>query len=452
MVEVVDSVDRYVSEFASCDGSLPGSRLGWLASARKGAIASFAELGFPTLKHEEWRVTNIAPIVETSFRRATPDDARVETPGAERFFYPEVEACRLVFVNGHWAPRLSNLTSVPEGVRVGTLAQLLAEDPSRLEPYVGRLASAQRHSFVALNMAFFEDGPYVLVSKGVKLDRPIHVVYLATGADEPTVNHPRALLIAERETEAIFVETFAGVPSGNKGRSFTNAVTEMSVGAGARVHHAKFEIETLSAFHVATHQLVIASGANVTTHSVSFGGALVRNELNSVLDGEGIWLQMNGLFRVDGTQFIDNHTSIDHLKPHSDSRELYKGLLDGRGRAVFNGKIIVRKDAQLTNAYQENPNLLLSDESFVDTKPQLEIHANDVKCKHGANIGHVREEHIHYLRSRGVSPEAARRILIQAFGAEMIERIPVEAMRTRLAGTLYELLGGDPRDAVLWGA
>ncbi|MEK7867314.1 MAG: Fe-S cluster assembly protein SufD, partial [Planctomycetota bacterium] len=305
------------------------------------------------------------------------------------------------------------------------------------------------HPFVALNTALFQDGGYVLVEKGVEVDRPLHVVCLATGGGAPIACHPRTVLIAEAGAKATFIETFAGV---GEGGSFTNAVTETWVGAEAKVHHAMLELATLEAFHMATHQIRLDRGSHLTTHSVSLGGALVRNELNTVLDGEGVWLQMYGLFRVAGTQHIDNHTSIDHPQPHSDSREMYKGLLDGKGKAIFHGKIIVRKDAQLTNAYQENRNLLLSDEAIVDTKPQLEIHANDVKCKHGANIGHVSEDHIHYLRTRGVGKEEARRILVHAFGAEMIQELPVEAVRTRLAGMVYELLGGDPRDAVLWGA
>ncbi len=456
MIEVADKLEPWIAEHVRLEKGAPGAGLGWVRQLRKAGIDGFAEMGFPTTQHEEWRQTSVARIADTTFRAVASAEARGKrVQGVERFFYPEAEAARLVFVDGHFSPGLSKIDALPTGVKVGTIAQLLAEDPTRLEGRIGTLVDAGSHPFVALNTALFQDGGYVLVEKGVELDRPVHVVYLATADGEPTANggptanHPRTVLIAEPRSNAVFMETFAGV---GEGASFTNAVTETWIGAEARVHHVMLELATLEAFHMATHQVRLDRGSNLTTHSVSLGGALVRNELNTVLDGEGIWLQMYGMFRVDGTQHIDNHTSIDHPQPHSDSRELYKGLLDGNGKAIFHGKIIVRKDAQLTNAYQENRNLLLSDEAIVDTKPQLEIHANDVKCKHGANIGHVSEDHIHYLRTRGVGREDARRILVHAFGAEMIQQLPVEAVRTRLAGMVYELLGGDPRDAILWGA
>ncbi len=445
MVEVADMLEPWIAEHKRIERNLPGAGLAWARQLRQAGIAGFAELGFPTTAHEDWRQTSVARIAETTFRAGAAKSA----PGAERFFYPAAEAVRLVFVDGRFSPGLSKLDAIPAGVRVGTIAQLLAEDPKRLEGRLGTLAKPGSHPFVALNTALFQDGGYVLVEKGVELDRPLHVVCLATADGEPTANHPRTVLIAEAGSKAIFMETFASV---GEGISFTNAVTETWIDANARVHHVMIELASLESYHMATNQVHLDRDSNLTTHSVSLGGALVRNELNTVLDGEGIWLQMYGLFRVDGTQHIDNHTSIEHPKPHSDSRELYKGLLDGKGKAIFHGKIIVRKDAQQTNAYQENRNLLLSNEAIVDTKPQLEIHANDVKCKHGANIGHISEDHIHYLRTRGVSREDAKRILVHAFGAEMIQQLPVEAVRTHLAGMVYELLGGDPKDAVLWGA
>ncbi|MBI3271092.1 MAG: Fe-S cluster assembly protein SufD [Planctomycetes bacterium] len=430
-VETKDTRELFISEHARVEDSLAGSRLGWLLRLRKAAIRSFAERGYPTLDEEDWRQTSVAPIARTAFRaaEATKFHGRAGEE-LEREAAGGLAACRLVFVNGFYAPELSSVPRLPEGgLRVGSLAALLRAGGEVLEPHLAQLADDGRNPFVALNTAFFADGPYVHVPARTALDFPVHLLYVATESAEPAAAFPRALLVTERETKATFIETFVGPPSASY---FTNAVSELLVGENAHIEHVKLQREGDAAFHVATLQARQARNSNFVSHSFSLGGLLVRNDLNVVLDGEGIETTLNGLFRCTGRQHIDNHTLLDHAKPHGSSRELYKGILDGASKGVFNGKIIVRKDAQLTDAQQTNMNLLLSDEAYIDTKPQLEIFADDVKCKHGATIGAIDSDALFYLRSRGIPSDTARRMLITAFANEMIGRVPVEPVRERL--------------------
>ncbi|MBI5366975.1 MAG: Fe-S cluster assembly protein SufD [Planctomycetes bacterium] len=436
----------WLSAFAAQEPGLPGRHLPWLVESRKSAIVDFAEMGFPTTAHEDWRATSVAPIVETAFRPAPAPAAGAVTAAAiADSVYEGVEAARLVFVDGHYAPALSHRAALPAGVRIGTLGELLAADPRALESQLGRIASPRAHAFVALNTAFFRDGAFVHLPARTVVERPIHVLYVATGAGEPTVAHPRALFLADRESKAVLVETFVGLGSGVY---LTNAVSELVVGENAHIEHLKIQRESLGAFHVATLSTRQAQNCSFTSHSIALGGSLVRNDLNTLVDGPGITTTLNGVYRVFGTQHLDNHTSIDHAKAHSVSRELYKGILEGKAKAVFNGKIIVRKDAQQTDAHQANKNLLLSDEAIIDTKPQLEIFANDVKCKHGATIGHISPDAVFYLRTRGLPEADARRLVIHAFLLEILREISGPALRERQARWLYALLGGEPEAAI----
>jgi Fe-S cluster assembly protein SufD len=460
MTAVKENQDVYFASFDLLQKKLAAGEPSWLQAIRKAAIDRFAELGFPTTHNEEWKYTNVAPIARVPFQPvvgATP--AALEL---ERLPFADLECSRLVFVNGHYCPELSSLGVLPQGMKAGRLAEALAASRQKngstlLEEHLARYASFHNHPFVALNTAFMEDGALVEIPRDVVLPRPILLLFLATAngqprsdRGQPPVVHPRNLILVGRGSQVSFIEGYVGLDVAplpgarseqpEKGIYFTNAVTEVVADEGAVIDYCKVQQEGDASFHLATLQVHLARSSNVTTHSIALGGALVREEINTVLDGEGAECLLDGLYVVSGTQHVDNRTVIDHAKPHCGSRELYKGVLDGHSSGVFNGKIIVRKDAQKTDSKQSNKNLLLSEDAVVNTKPQLEIYADDVKCTHGATIGQVDQEAIFYLRSRGIGLEEARSLLIQAFAKEILARIKFESLRPRLEEALLERL------------
>lgn len=418
----------YLREFARREGTLTGHHLGWLREARKSAIERFAEVGFPTDRHPQWRFTDVRPIAALPFTPPTgvPPRHGLTAEGLSGAAFKAETACQLVFVDGHYAPALSVGSSLPGG-RVAPLTQILDADPQRVEPYLTRYADVQRHPFAALNTAFFADGAWVHLTRGTVLDRPIHLLFVATGQGGTSVSHPRIVIVAERDTQAMILESYVGPP---QHRYWTNAVTEIVLDENARLDHYTLQRQGDAAFHIALIQTVQGRASRFTSHSIALGGALARNDIVAVLDGEGAECTLNGLYMVAGRQHVDHHTLIDHAKPHGNSRELYKGVLDGQARAVFDGSIIVRPDAQKTDAMQTNKNLLLSDEAIIHTKPELKIFANDVKCKHGATIGQIAADALFYLRSRGISQKAARQLLVYAFVSEMVNRLGIESFRT----------------------
>ena len=388
------------------------------AQLRAAAFRRFAELGFPTTRDEEWRFTNVAPIARATF--ATP--LRPErTPTADP------GGLRISFFNGYLAGFPAVL---PPGVEIGRLAALADEGVQHL----GRYAPWDANAFTALNTAFATDGVFIRVAKGAVVEQPIEIVFGAASFGTPVVVHPRVLVLAGAQSQCRIVEQYIG---GGNGVYFTNAVTEVSAGEGAVVDHYKVQREHSLAFHVASMQAKLGRGANFSSHSISLGGALVRNEAGAVLE-QGSEATLNGLYIVNGTQHVDNHTVIDHAKPNANSHELYKGILDGKATAVFNGRIIVRKDAQKTDSKQTNKNLVLSDEAVIDTKPELQIHADDVRCTHGATIGQIDAEALFYLRSRGIGRREARSLLTYAFAQDIIDRIKVETLAASLERILYE--------------
>ncbi|HEU5250753.1 MAG TPA: Fe-S cluster assembly protein SufD, partial [Thermoanaerobaculia bacterium] len=355
----------------------------WLVEIRRTAMERLRETGFPTVKDEDWKYTNVAPILKVPF--APPPEE-----GPRRIERPR-EGTQLVFVNGRHAPALS---SVPrDGVEIGSLRDVLATQPELAEPWLAKIAR-QGNAFAAANSASLEDGAFVRIPKGTVAAEPIHLVFLSEPAFGPTVSHPRNLVIAEPGSQAAVVETWIGTT----GELYlTNSVTEVSVGDGANLDLYKLERASTAAYHVATTEVRQERDSRFTSHSITLGGALVRNDLNVRLDAEGADCTLNGLFIGSGTQHLDNHTLIDHAKPHGTSRELYKGIMDGRSRGIFHGKIIVRPDAQKTDARQTNKNLLLSKEALVNSTPALEIFADDVKCRHGSTIGQLDAGAMFYL-------------------------------------------------------
>src|ERR1035437_10286040 len=361
--------------------------LAWMQSLRDAAFARFAALGFPNTHNEEWRFTNVSAIARTAFTPVAPDALLV---------YPE------------------------------SVKQL---EPAQAEAHLARHAAFDRNPFVALNTAFLGNVVVLDIPRNAVIAQPIEITYEGTNG---AAAHPRILILVGANAQCTIVETYKGT-----GTYFTNAVTEIVVGDRAVVDHYKVQQESVSTYHIATLQATIGRSATFASHSISLGGALVRNDVNATLS-EGSDATLNGLYIVNGTQHIDNHTLIDHAMPHGTSHELYKGILDGNAHAVFNGKIIVRKDAQKTDSKQTNKNLVLSDNAVVDTKPELQIFADDVRCTHGATIGQLDAESLFYLQSRGIGKREARSLLTYAFAQDEVDRIKVQALRDSLERVLYE--------------
>jgi Fe-S cluster assembly protein SufD len=414
------------------------SQPSWVREARERGIAQFERLGFPTTRLEDWKFTSVAPITERRFSLAGGVE-RMSPATVSSFALPSL-ATIAVCVNGRFAPRLSSLNGLPEGVRVLGLEQTLASEPELVESHLTKiagLAAIEQHAFAALNTAFLQDGIVIMVPPRLVVETPIQVLFFSAPANgSPAVSHPRLLIVAGESSQVRIVERYAGTG----GPSFSNAVTEVALAPNAVVDHYKLQEEAADAFHIGVMHLRADRHSNFSSHSLAFGGALVRNDVVAVLDGEGIDCTLNGLYLARGRQLIDNHTTIDHAKPHCGSHEIYKGILGEQARAVFNGKIVVRPDAQKTDAKQTNKALLLSDDAQINTKPQLEIFANDVKCTHGAAIGQLDEDAMFYLRSRGLGFSEARGMLIHAFAGDILSRIKIAPLREHLQGALSERL------------
>jgi Fe-S cluster assembly protein SufD len=414
----------------------------WLQDLREKAAARFSALGFPSVREEEWRFTNVAPIASRDFRRADTTAPAAALVDAIPF---GDAANRIVVVNGRFSNELSRLSSVPAGLRAGSLASFvnggLQADSEFAQRYLGQLADFNDRAFAALNTAFVDDGAYLYIPDKLAVSEPLHILFLSasTPGAPAAISHPRCLVVAGDGSQARIVETYAG----NDSEYFTNAVTEVFAGENAVLDHYKVQQESVAAFHIASMHVHAARSATFSSHSFSLGGRLVRNDVMAILDGEGAEVTLNGLYLADGDRLVDNHTTIDHARPHCPSHEVYKGILGGRARAVFNGKIIVRQDAQKTDAKQTNRALLLSDGALINTKPQLEIFADDVKCTHGAAIGQLDDDAIFYLRARGLTYFEARDMLIHAFAGEILDRVQVEPLKAALESELYAQLARD---------
>ena len=413
----------------------------WLQSLREHGFARFEALGFPTTKNEDWHFTSVSPIAEQSFQLASTggqiDDRRessrrkadvlgplgVRPADVDRFGFGEPGWHTLVFVNGMYSPDLSTSSGA---VVAGSLAHAIEAGNPIVERYLGRIANFDRHAFTALNTAFVRDGTLIEILPEAQIDQPIHLVFVSDG---DCVSHPRNLIVAGRHSRASVVESYVSLRDSTY---FTNAVTEIVVGEGAHLDHFKIQRESELAFHVGTVEA--KQEANSQFHSFSFavGGSLARTNIYTALDGDAATCTLNGLYLTDGSQHIDNQTSIEHIAPNCPSHEVYKGVLDGRSHGVFNGKVYVRPEAQKTDGKQSNNNLLLSPQARVDTKPQLEIFADDVKCTHGATVGRLDDVAMFYLNSRGIGSEGARTLLTYAFAADVLESIELAAVRESL--------------------
>lgn len=434
--------DRYIADFKAFAGNGAAGAPPWLRVIRAGAIARFAELGFPTTRQEEWRFTNIAPILETPFVRP---GAEVPVEAAEVAPLALGAGPRVVFVDGRYVPGLSQTAGLPAGVHASSLAAALrARAGGELaREHLARHARWHESAFAALNTAFLADGAFVHVPPGVAVPEPVDVVFLSTGraGADPTVSHPRSLVVIERGASATVVETYAGVAAGaGAGVYWTNAVTEVVVGDGARVELYRVQREGPRGYHVATTHAEQGRDSHLDVHVVTLGASLARHDITAVLAGAGAELVLNGLYLLGAAQHADHHTVIDHAQPHGTSHEFFNGMIAERAHGVFNGRIVVRPGAQRTDSKQTNNNLLLSTEARADSQPQLEIYANDVKCTHGSTVGPIDPTQLYYLRSRGLSLEAARRLLTYGFGAEILGRMARPEVRGRLDALVREWL------------
>jgi Fe-S cluster assembly protein SufD len=429
----------YVQEFGARSGAAMADGPEWLEPLRRAAIERFAVTGFPTGRDEEWRFTPVAPIAQGTWGEAAGAGAPVTREQLAPFIFGHPEWTTLVFVDGVYSETLSSMGSVPEEVRVGSLSDALRAGDADLERHLARHASVTASPFTALNAAFMRDGGFLHVPPNTDLLQPVHLVFVTTAGAHQRVAHPRNLLLVDTGARASVIESYVTVGEGV--RYWTNAVTEVVAGANSWIEHTRIQRESEQAYHVGVTHVDQERDSHYRSFSLAMGGALARHNLTAQLNGENVETLLYGLYLTRSDQVVDNHTAIHHDQPNCRSWEVYKGVLDGRSRAVFNGKVFVKPEAQKTDAKQTNRNLLLSDLAKVNTKPQLEIFADDVKCTHGATVGRLDEMALFYARSRGVPADRAQLLLTYAFAAEVTSEVVLEPVREELERLVRERLG-----------
>ena len=432
-----NAADSRVQAFARFEKGYPGTQPPWLFPLRKAGLAQFAELGFPTLKLEDWRFTNLSSLAKLAFEPVLTPPTEVPSDILQRFPFSGLGGTRLVFLDGHFSAPLSTLPAQPGGVRIESLSGVLAKNPELLEKRLGRYLRTEDNAFAALNNAFFLDGGFIYVPAGQVVPELVHLLFITTSREPGAAIHPRNLVLVERDARVTLLESYVSLASAP---TFTNAVTEFVLGSQAVVEHCKFLDESQETYHIGALQSQLDRGVTFSSHSIVTGARLSRNNIRTTLDGEGIECVLNGVYVTDRDQVADHHMIVDHAKPHCASHEYFNGILAGKSKGVFHGRILVRPGAQKTDAKQTNKNLLLSDDASADAKPQLEIYADDVKCTHGATIGQLNDESIYYLRSRGIGLETARRMLIHAFAGEIIDRVKHDGLREELDQLLWNRL------------
>ncbi len=440
--ELVKETSRYEMAFRQARQDPEAGEPSWLQNLRENSFIEFERAGFPDIKQEEWKYTNVTPIAKADFAPVLVSNgtALTKDEGLKRFIYEEVRQSTLVFVNGMLRRDLSSLAALPDGVLVLDLREALRGDEyeTTLREYLEHPALA--NGFAALNTALFTSGLFLKIPRDVNVETPIHLLFMGETRAEnpPPAGFPRVLIVAEENSSATIVESYAS-PVDNA-VYLTNAIVDISLADGARLEHYKIQRESMGAFHVATTRAELGPNSSYRTTTINFGAALSRHDIRVQMDHEGAECSVDGLYMVDGSQHTDTHSVIDHRQPHCTSHQLYKGILDGKSRAVFNGKVFVRHGAQQTDARQTNKNLLLSTDARVDTKPQLEIFADDVKCTHGAAVGQIDEDEKFYLESRGINPTLARNMLTYGFAEEVIEKIGIESIRRELDAAVLNRL------------
>jgi Fe-S cluster assembly protein SufD len=431
-----ETAARYREDYQRLHSELPGQGLGWLRELRQAALQRFAERGYPTPRDEAWKYTNVAPLLRQVFVPASAsgrqDELKRADIAAHLFDVPGLPLA--VFVNGRFSAALSDLSGLPDGVEVRSLRDVLEQDGTAVEGMLSTQPLQEPRGFIELNTVFMSDGAYVRFAPQAQIDHPVHLLFISSGT-EPTATYLRNSVVAERGSRGAVVEHYVSV---GDAPSLCNVATRCVLGRNAVLEHYKLNAEGGGAYHFAGLHVEQAEGSRYVSHNIAAGGRLIRNDLRGVLGGEGSECVLNGLFLGRGRQHIDNHTFVEHRVPRCISRELYKGVLDGQSRGVFSGHVVVRQDAQKTDAQQMNHNLLLSDDAEVDTRPQLEIYADDVKCSHGSTVGQLNPDVLFYLRARGIGEPLARRLLVAAFAQDVVGRMgsaPVREWAEKLLAT-----------------
>lgn len=434
MDKTLNIKDWYVSNFTEFEKRLNGSKSKEIHHIRKEALNRFGQLEFPTQKDEEWKYTNISPLLKHNF---VPSSGKVsvEKEFVKSKLFDEIGHSLIVFVNGYYAEKHTNLHNLPGGVVLGSLSEAIKNNSPLIEEHFTKYAHHQNNIFTALSTAYTDDGAFIYVPDGKIVEDPVHIIYITSSDDDKIIVQPRNLFIAGKNSQVTIIEHYV---STGESIYFTNAVTEIIADESTVVDHIKLQEESINAFHIARMEVNQERNSNFSSHLISIGAALTRNDFNSRFNDESGECTLNGLYMIEGNQLFDAHTLIDHAMPHCNSHEHYKGILNDKSRGVFNGKVIVRPDAQKTNAFQQNNNILLSNDALVNTKPQLEIFADDVKCSHGATIGQLDEEARFYLKSRGIGEEASRAILLHAFASDVITSIKTESLRNYLEKIITE--------------
>jgi Fe-S cluster assembly protein SufD len=416
-----------------------GHDLGWRAEARLNALEWVGKHGFPSSKDEDWKYTGLEPILAVPFEAAIAGSGPRVTAELINTAAIDLGGPRLVFINGHFSSELSRLTGLPAGAVVTTLASVLAASPDRLKPFFSH-TPGEHHAFAAFNDVFAEDGAFIHLTSGTTVDEPIQLVFFTDSEGAPLMSSPRSVIIADSNSRATIVETYAGI---NNDVYFTNAVTEVVLADSAQIEHYKVQNEPVTAFHLALLEVRQARNSRFSSRSIMLGSSIARHEVRVLLDGVEAAVSLDGIYLPQGEQLHDNTIFIDHAATNCTSHQLYKGVLDGRGHGVFNGQIMVRHGADGTDANQKNKNLILADRAQVDTRPRLEIYTDDVKCTHGAAVGQLDDEALLYLRTRGIPLEEARGLLVYAFVQEMVDRIELEPLRASLETLVSTRFGTD---------
>lgn len=437
----IQQTESWQQQHQALLAELPGNNVGWLNQQREQGIARFAELGLPTIRDEQWRYTDLRELKKNAFSLSPSETEVNQTTDLGDIELPVIAGTTLVFINGVFSEQHSDLSDLPEGAQVRKLSEVLESDADSVSAYFGKALAEHQHGFSALNQAFCNNGYVIQLSKNTVCEKPIEVLFVSTKTEQPFISHARNLIIAERHSQCTVVERF--ISTSDEAVYLNNCVTEIFAEDGTHIDHYKIQQEADSAFHIGGVFMEQAANSNVSNSNLNLGALVARSDIKTSLNGEGAHCDMNGLVFGQGRQHTDNFTEVVHAKPRCTSDEFYKSILDDNSRSVFRGRIVVAEDAQHTDAEQQNKNLLLSKDAEADTKPQLEIYADDVKCSHGATVGQLNPKSIFYLQSRGINKETAKHLLTFAFANEVIERIKVESIREELTALLAGQLVSD---------
>ncbi len=424
------NIDWYKSEFSRFENKLNGQSQSALHRIRQDAINQFIESGFPTTRNEEWKYTNIEPITETAFHPIHEyKEGMVTESDVKKWSYNCMDCYKIVFVNGHFAAELSDTNDLDDQIFVTNLKDAINSNDARVDQFLTKIASFNNDTFTALSTAFIQDGAVIQIKENAVVQKPILLIFVAAGKENNILSHPRNLIIAENNSQATIIESYSNKDVDNY---FSNVVTEILLKPNSSVEHIKIQNESTKAYHVSTLHAHQDNDSRFRSFAINLGGRIVRNNIITILNGSGAESTLNGIYVGNNDQHIDNRTVIEHVKPNCTSSEIYKGIMNDKSRGVFNGKIHVHPGAQKTNAVQSNSGLLLSDSASIDTKPQLEIYADDVRCTHGATIGQLDKDALFYLRSRAIGLQKAKNMLINAFVSEVMDQINNDNLKTEV--------------------